>query len=158
MKPSFLKGDKVTKETQNERRQKHKGWRTIGGKTHYFKSLWEANYARFLQWLKEQGKILDWEYEPDTFWFERIKRGVNNYTPDFKITHLYPVKHPDGRKSTIEYVEVKGYMDSKSATKIKRMGIYHKEILLRVVDQAWFSDKNRFYRNLIPGWESPSKD
>ncbi len=109
-----MKSDESAAPTKSpDPRQRHKGWREIGGKRHYFKSLWEANYARFLQWLKEQGKIENWQYEPDTFWFDKIKRGVNNYTPDFKITHLKPVKYIDGRSSQFEYVEVKGYMDSK---------------------------------------------
>ena len=38
------------------------GWREIGDKRCYFKSAWEANYARYLQWLKENGRIIDWEY------------------------------------------------------------------------------------------------
>ena len=134
-------------------RQKHKGWREIGGKRCYFKSLWEANYARYLQWLKERGEIKDWAYEPKKFWFHAIKSGVTNYTPDFEITHNRVITYPGGRKSDKEYVEVKGHMDKKSATKIKRMGIYHKDILLRVVDGGWFSRNNNTMRGLIPGWE-----
>lgn len=145
-------------------RQKNKGWREIGGKRNYFKSRWEANYAYYLQWLKDRGDILDWEYEPDTFWFEKknkkgeviggIKRGTNNYKPDFKVTHKKEVSYPDGRKSNIEYIEVKGYMDAQSATKLNRMRIYHKEILIRLVDSKWFSQNNKVFRNIIPGWET----
>lgn len=68
--------------------------------------------------------ISSWEYEPDTFWFEKIKRGVRSYTPDFKIVH---------KDGTVEYHEVKGWMDKKSQTKIKRMAIYHPEIKLVVL-------------------------
>ena len=63
----------------------YKGWLTIGGKKYFYKSKQEANYALFLQFLKDKGDIKDWEYEPDTFYFDGIKRGVTNYTPDFKI-------------------------------------------------------------------------
>lgn len=52
------------------------GWREVGGKRCYFRSKWEANYARYLQWMKDQGKIAEWEHEPETFWFEAIKRGT----------------------------------------------------------------------------------
>lgn len=134
-------------------RQKNKRWLEIGGKTHFYKSKWESNYAFMLEWLKQRGEIIDWFYEPDKFWFDKIKSGVTNYTPDFKVIHKKPVKYPDGRISEIEYVEVKGYMDAKSATKINRMRIYHKHILLRVVDHNWFKEQKKKLKGLIPGWE-----
>ena len=61
---------------------------------------------------KDQGEILKWEYEPETFWFEKIKRGVRTYTPDFKVTE---------KDGSIIFHEVKGYMDARSKTKLKRM-------------------------------------
>lgn len=156
--------DNQGKEKIPDRRQKYKGWREIGGKRCYFKSLWEANYARFLQWLKDRGDILDWDYEPETFWFEKknkkgevlssIKRGTNNYKPDFRVLHKKVIKYPDQRMSDREFIEVKGYMDAQSATKLKRMRIYHPEILLRLVDKIWFSQNNKVFRNIIPGWET----
>lgn len=145
---------KPKSEKKPDRRQLTKGYRTIGGKKYYFKSRWEANYARYLQWLKQRGEIQDWFYEPETFWFLKIKRGTNNYTPDFKVLHKKTIKYPDGRKSEIEFVEVKGFMDKKSATKIKRMGIYHKHILLRVVSKQWFLENNSKLKLLIPDWET----
>src|SRR5690606_8292944 len=48
----------------------------------FFRSSWEANYARYLNFLKSQGHIYKWEFEPDTFWFESIRRGVRSYLPD----------------------------------------------------------------------------
>lgn len=134
-------------------RHKNKGYREIGGKTHYFKSKWEANYAYYLEWLKQQGQIIEWEYEPDKFWFEKIKSGVTNYTPDFKIKHKKPVRYVDGRTGLVEYAEVKGYMDNKSATKIKRMRIYHKDVLLRVIDATWFRENTKMLYGIVPGWE-----
>lgn len=102
------------------------GWHTIGDKKYYFRSSWEVTYAYYLQFLKRQGKLKDWSYEPETFWFEGIRRGVTSYKPDFKLENM---------DSTIEYHEVKGYMDSKSKTKIKRMGKYFPHIKLVVVDK-----------------------
>ena len=63
------------------------GWREIGGKRKYFRSKWESNYARYLQFLKEHKQIEDWHHECETFWFEGIKRGVCSYLPDFKVIH-----------------------------------------------------------------------
>lgn len=110
----------------------------------YFRSAWEANYARFLNLLKAQGGIASWEYEADTFWFETIRRGVRSYTPDFKVTE------PRG---TIYYVEVKGWMDPKSATKIKRMAKYHPAVDLRVVGERAYRELARKLGPALPGWE-----
>jgi len=99
-------------------------WCEIGGRRIYFRSMLERDYCRKLELAKQANKILEWEHEPVTFWFEGIKRGVTNYTPDFRITEL------DGSQW---YAETKGYMDSKSATKIKRMAKYHPEVKLVVV-------------------------
>ena len=119
------------------------GWRTIGGKRNYFRSKWEANYARWLQWRKKHGEIIDWLHEPQTFWFESIKRGVRSYLPDFKVILL------DG---THEWHEVKGYMDSKSLTKIKRLKKYYPEEKLIVVDSDWFK-RNKNISYILIGWE-----
>ena len=104
-----------------------KGWYTSGDRRYFLKSSWELSYAQYLDKELADGKIVQWEYEPDTFWFERIKRGVRSYTPDFKVKHL------DGK---VEYHEVKGYLDSKSKTKLNRMRIYHPEITMKLIDRA----------------------
>jgi hypothetical protein len=104
-----------------------KGWYTSGDRRYFLKSSWELSYAQFLDIELANGTIKRWEYEPDTFWFERIKRGVRSYTPDFKV------EYPDGR---VEYHEVKGYLDSKSKTKLNRMRIYHPDIEMKLIDRA----------------------
>lgn len=103
-----------------------RGYYDINGTTIFFRSMWEANYALYLDFLIEKGKIIKWEFEPDTFIFEKIKLGTRSYTPDFKIYGL------DG---SIEYHEVKGYMDSKSKTKLKRMDKYYPDIKLHLVSK-----------------------
>jgi len=75
----------------------------------YFRSAWEANYARYLNFVD-----IKWEYEPKEFEFEEIKRGTRFYTPDFYL--------PGGDR----WIEIKGYFDDKSQTKIKRFKKYHK--------------------------------
>ena len=120
------------------------GHRTIGGKTHYYKSRWEANYARYLQFLKEHGEIIEWEYEKDCFWFEEIRRGTRSYLPDFKVTL---------KNDSIEYHEVKGWMDKRSKTKLKRMKKYHPEVVVKVIDSKWFKKNNSRIGKIIPAWE-----
>jgi hypothetical protein len=103
------------------------GWHTIGGKEYYFRSLLEYRYALRLQMVMESGGIREWAHEIDTFWFEGIRRGVTNYKPDFRITE---------NNGKIWYAETKGFMDSKSKTKIKRMAKYHPNVELRVITKV----------------------
>lgn len=120
------------------------GWREIGGINKYYRSRWEANYARYLEWLKKNNQILSWEHEPQTFWFEGIKRGCMSYLPDFRVTEL------DGR---IVFHEVKGWMDDRSKTKIKRMAIYHPDVKLIVIDGKGYKSIETKAKVLISDWE-----
>lgn len=120
------------------------GWHTIGGKRHFFRSKWEVNYAHYLEWLKCKGQIVEWEYEPTTFWFEAIKRGTRSYTPDFRVTEL------DG---SVAYHEVKGWMDARSKTKLKRMAKYHPDVTVLVVDADAYKALTRMAARLVPGWQ-----
>jgi len=122
---------------------------TKGGKKNpdglYLRSRWEANYARYLMWLESRGEIQKWEYEPDTFWFESIKRGVRSYLPDFKIW-----KTVDDEPY---YVEVKGRMDSRSATKLKRMAKYHPDVSIELCDAHIYYTIKETFGKIIPNWE-----
>ena len=119
-------------------------WRTIGGKTKFFRSRWEANYARYLQYLKEKNEILDWDHEPQTFWFVNILRGTRSYLPDFRVINL------DGSHY---WVEVKGWMDKKSKTKLKRFAKYYPEEKLVLIQLRWFKENTPELKNAIEGWE-----
>ena len=119
-----------------------KGWVEIRDKKYFMRSKWEMNYAYYLEFLIKQKEIKDWAYEDRTFWFKGIKRGVMSYKPDFKI-----IKNDN----TIEYHEIKGYMDSRSKTKIKRMKKYYPEIKLIVIEKAEYSAIKKYSR-LIKGW------
>lgn len=118
-------------------------WAEIGGKRNFYRSKWEHRYALYLEFMKKHNHILDWEHEPKTFYFEGIKRGTTNYKPDFKVTF------PSGNH---EWIEVKGYMDSKSVTKIKRMAKYFPEEKLRVVDGTWFKTNSPMLKKVLKGW------
>ena len=105
-------------------------WAIVGNKQPiYFRSSWEYYYSLFLEKLRQERKIIDWKHEPKCFWFEGIKRGVRSYLPDFCITHL---------NGSEEWCEVKGYFDSKSQTKMKRMAKYYPEVNIRLVGSDWF--------------------
>jgi hypothetical protein len=119
-------------------------WREVGDKKIFARSKWEYRYAMYLQILKENNDIKDWAHEPTTFWFEGIKRGVVSYKPDFLVTH---------NNGGEEYVEVKGFMDAKSKTKINRMRIYHPQVKLRVIGADWFKQNNKALKVLIREWD-----
>jgi len=127
----------------NKRGHWQSEWIVCGGKRLFARSLWEANYARYLQWQKTQGLIQDWEHEPKTFWFEKIQRGVRSYLPDFKVTMS---------NGTHQWHEVKGWMDARSKTKLKRMAKYHPAEIVRVFDGAWFKSANRNLSGIVPDW------
>ena len=102
--------------------------------TMYFRSKWEANYALFLDFLVRQNEIKEWEYEADVFIFEQIQFGTRSYRPDFKVFN---------HNRSFEYHEVKGYMDSKSKTKLKRMAKYYPEVKIVLIDSAYYRDLNK---------------
>lgn len=113
-----------------------RGYYSINNKIFFFRSSWEAIYANYLTILLKLNIIQKWEYESETFWFEKIKRGVRSYTPDFKIFYS---------NGNIEYHEVKGWMDNKSKTKIKRMKLYYPEINMIVIDENALNTLRRKY-------------
>lgn len=119
-------------------------WREIGGIRKFYRSKWEANYARYLEWLRILGKVASWAHEPDVFWFNGILRGTRSYLPDFKVIF------PDGR---VEYHEVKGWMDAASKTKIRRMAKYHPAVKLVVVDSKAYGQLAKAVGGLVDGWE-----
>lgn len=116
------------------------------GKTR-FRSSWERNYARYLNWCVGMGMYASWKFEPKTFWFEGIKRGTVSYLPDFEVTL------PDG---SIEYHEVKGWMDAKSRTKLKRMAKYFPEVKLVLIDSKVYKALCKDGGKYSAYWEVPA--
>lgn len=124
-----------------------KGGRRPDLDNRYFRSTWEANWARYLNWLVERKELERWEFETETFEFP-VKRGSKFYTPDFKLVYA------DG---SIVYHEVKGYMDQKSATKLRRMKTHHPKIDIRLIDKRVYAQVAAKVASMIPGWEKGLK-
>ena len=95
---------------------------------HHFRSTTEADFARYLKYFER----LDYEYETVDLFFDKIKRGTRSYRLDFSIPALDI------------HVEVKGYLDAKSLTRLKRCRIYYPEVFqkLWLVKQS-LSDKDK---------------
>lgn len=115
----------------------------------HFRSSWEANYARYLNLLKRMGIVEWWEFEPETFWFNGIKRGTLSYMPDFRVKY----KNDD----KLEYVELKGWVQKKDQTKWRRMKKYHPDIKLVVLKAKEYYALRNKWASSIPEWESDRK-
>ena len=148
-KTDELDGKKVT---QNRSK------RSVIGKredlNHFFRSCWEANSAR---WFNHEGII--WSYEPKVFIFGDVRRGTVSYCPDFQIDN--------------GWVEVKGLLDSRGRTAIRRFKKYYpgefgklKAIvgrpgtkadeffkLLGVPVLAYYKDLEKEFKDKIANWE-----
>jgi len=110
----------------------------------YFRSRWEANWARYLNFLLQNRIIKKWDFEPETFEFHDIKKGNRFYTPDFRVVLS------DDR---VVYHEVKGWMTPKSETKIKRFRKRYPNHQLEVVDRVRYRAIARQLGNYLPNWE-----
>lgn len=120
------------------------GYREVADKRIFFRSSWEYNYSLYLQYLKDNKEIKEWYFESDIFWFEGIKRGCVSYKPDFKVIR---------NDNTFYFIEIKGWMDSASKTKIKRMAKYHPEIELVVIDTPKYKEFAKEWRFKLDKWE-----
>jgi hypothetical protein len=113
----------------------------------YFRSSWEANYARYLNLLIKMKVVQSWEFEPETFWFEGVKRGAVSYKPDFKVYYRGDEKP--------EYVEIKGWEVAKDRTKWRRMKKYHPRVKLVIVGAKEYRSLAAKWSAAIPNWERP---
>ena len=103
----------------------------LGG-TLPFKSRYERNYARFLNYLG-----IRWEYERRTFVFEKIQTGTRVYTPDFYL--------PDesAKVGHEVYHETKDYLDRRSRTQLSRIKRYYPEVQVVLIDSGFFREIER---------------
>ena len=106
----------------------------------YYRSMSERNLARWLNWLKAEGYIKDWLYEPMKFVFPK---GAG-YIPDFCIFCL---------DDTFVYWERKGFMSAASRNKFNRMAKYYPYVRIAVIDNDAYRRICKEYSPFIPNWE-----
>jgi len=83
----------------------------------FFRSAAESNYARYLKYIAKT----EFEYEQKTFHFDKIKRGIVSYKPDFYIPR------------EDKYHEFKGWLDPKSVTRLRRFRVYYPEEFKKLI-------------------------
>jgi endogenous inhibitor of DNA gyrase (YacG/DUF329 family) len=105
----------------------------------YFRSSWEANYARLLNHYQDRFVIKSWEFEPDAFDLDGIV-----YIPDFKVIDT---------NGDVSYHEVKGWMDKGSKKKIEMMRTINSDINFLVIDSEKYNVIEQVYSDMIPNWE-----
>lgn len=108
----------------------------------WFRSSWEANYARLLNHFKDWQFIKDWEFEPHTF----DVGNAGTYLPDFKVESL---------NGHIAYHEVKGYMTDKGQSNLDGMAKVHPDVDLLLVNADRYKFLEGVYADTIPNWEFP---
>lgn len=116
------------------------GWRKVGNANVFFRSRREANYAMYLQFLKEKGEITEWVHEPKTFVFTDGRAFV----PDFEVIL------PNGQ---IEYHEVKGWYDDRSRHHIELMKEQFPGEKLIIVFSKEYKEIKKKFSHIVPGWE-----
>ncbi len=99
----------------------------------YFRSTWEANFARILNYWK-----IPWVFEPTMF-----DLGDCAYRPDFKIFD-----------SVGEYfVEVIGYFDGVHKKKLKLFQEKYPNEKIQIVKKETYKDLQNEFKNKIENWE-----
>jgi len=102
---------------------------------HHCRSKWEANYIRFLLWIKKTYK-----YEPKTF-IIKLPNGIKaTYTPDFLV---------DGK----EWHELKGWKDR---SKIRKWELFQQQYpneKFVLIDRNKYKKIEKLYKYILPNWE-----
>ena len=106
----------------------------------YFRSAVEANIARYFNFVG-----VKWEYEPKEFVFP-IRRGIRSFRPDFYL--------PEEDR----WVEVKGWLDRESMTRLRRFKKYYPEEFKKMVVYAQAPSKKAISELLRMGCDFVSYD
>lgn len=127
-----------------------RGWRKIGKNNYFCYSSWEANYLRYLEYLKKNQKIIEYKKEPTQFAFPKpIKyqnyngKTISSYIPDFQIFM---------KRGGSEYHELKGWINDKFLKQMEAMKQFYPKIKIKIIGKEWFSE-NYNLKNIIKDWE-----
>jgi hypothetical protein len=101
-----------------------------------FKSSWEANIARVLNYHN-----LEWEYEKAS---ESYGTEIGAYIPDFKVT----------KSGKTFIIEVKGLWDDRSVKKVWSAMAQQKDEEIIIIDSDYYNLLDTKFSETIPNWEN----
>ena len=106
---------------------------------HFFRSRWEANVARILNFLS-----IEWIYEPRYFCLrdDRSEKVRSAYVPDFYLP------------KTNEYVEVKGYSSPEFLRKFGLFKEQYPNARIVLIDHDRYIELESRYKQSLVEWES----
>lgn len=102
----------------------------------YFRSTWEANFARVLKLMR-----VEFQFEPKIFWLKRANGSEMSYTPDFYLP------------KTDEYIEVKGRWFDDAKEKFDLFKEQYPHIKIKVVDSEKYKVYESRFKHQIEEWE-----
>lgn len=100
---------------------------TVGGKKCYFRSKLEYHWALYLEFLKTNDEIIEWDYEPKIFYFPDEKTAPVQYRPDFRVVE---------KINGVVWHETKGHHDGKTNKKFQRMAKHYPDVIMDLVLQS----------------------
>lgn len=101
----------------------------------YFRSTWEANYARILTLLN-----IDYDFEIESFYIE-LSNKTSTYTPDFYL----PSKN--------KYIEIKGVWIDDVKEKFDASKEQYPDIKIEVIDGKKYKRLEKMFKHRIEHWE-----
>jgi hypothetical protein len=104
----------------------------------YFRSSWEANFARICNY-----ENIQWKYESQKFIFENVDDGILSYTPDFYLLEYDKI------------IEIKGWMNKQSVLRLEKFKKYYPNEynkLIIITEKEYKLLKTR-YKNMIENFE-----
>lgn len=110
-------------------------------------SAWEANIARWLNYLNTAGLVREWQYEPRTFAFADVTDAPRTYTPDFRVIDAGGQEY---------FVEVKGRLTDLDWLKEERLRACYPGIQLTRIDASLYAELDQCFRDVLPHWERAS--
>lgn len=135
------------------------GTREVDGKEIWFASRMEFNHYLYLRWLKEQGEIQDFQYQPKAFdFYERAKERPDLWgEKELPLKRRYQadffVIEKDG---SCYYVETVGKLRRDHNRNFKLLRLLYPEVKLRVMDRTQYRNIEQSVSGIIKGWERGS--
>jgi len=98
----------------------------------YFRSSWEANFARIMNFVG-----IKWEYEKERFVFnDSTSMLIDFFLSDVNV-----------------YVEVKGFLDPTSLDRLEKLSVEYAGEDIKIVDGEAYGQLEKTFSSLIPNWE-----